>query len=397
MIRTTPFRPRLAELDDQHLFTHWEGYLSPLRYTHAPKHEYFAVRHAVGVLDTSPLHQYRVTGPGAERLLEGVLLRDVRRCDVGRAQYTAWCDERGFVRQDGLVLREADGYLLSAARATYGWLTDLARDLPARAPVEVQDVSDDLAVLAVQGPAAARALEPLAPAVTSMRPFDHARLPVAGHDVLVSATGFTGGPGFELTVGVDGALDVLDAVLAAGRGHGIRPYGEEAMDVLRVEAGLPLVDVEWHDGRLAETDADRVTPDELGLGWMVDPGRAFVGADAVRRERREASTRWRTVGVVVDWQHWDALHRAAGRHPAVLEGRAPYELLLTDDHGTEVGYTTSLVWSPVLQAHVGIARVRPDHAGPGTVLHQELTLDHRSTPVRVSTTTLPHLRRGGAR
>lgn len=395
MIRTTPFRPRLAELDDQHLFTHWEGHLSPLRYTHAPKHEYFAVRHAVGLFDTSPLHQYRVTGPGAERLLAGVLLRDVRRCDVGRAQYTAWCDERGFVRQDGLVMREADGYLLSAARATHGWLTDLARDLPASLPVEVQDVSDDLAVLAVQGPAAPTVLEPLVAAVAAMKPFDHLRAPVARHGVLVSATGFTGGPGFELTVAADGALDVLDAVLAAGRGHGVRPYGEEAMDVLRVEAGLPLVDVEWHDGRLAETDADRVTPDELGLGWMVDPARAFVGADAVRRERRDGTTRWRTVGVVVDWEHWDSLHRASGRHPAVLEGRAPYELLLTQDDGTEVGYTTSLVWSPLLQAHVGLARVRPDLATPGTVLHQELTLDHHATRVRVRTTTPNHLR--GAR
>ncbi|GAB3991836.1 aminomethyltransferase family protein [Nocardioides marmoraquaticus] len=395
MIRTTPFRPRLAELDDQHLFTHWEGHLSPLRYTHAPKHEYFAVRHAVGLFDTSPLHQYRVTGPGAERLLAGVLLRDVRRCDVGRAQYTAWCDERGFVRHDGLVLREADGYLLSAARATHGWLADLARDLPVSLPVEVQDVSDDLAVLAVQGPAAPTVLAPLVGAVSTMRAFDHLRAPVAGHDVLVSATGFTGGPGFELTVAADGALDVLDAVLAAGRGHGVRPYGEEAMDVLRVEAGLPLVDVEWHDGRLAETDADRVTPDELGLGWMVDPGRAFVGADAVRRERRDGSTRWRTVGVVVDWEHWDALHRASGRHPAVLEARAPYELLLTQDDGTEVGYTTSLVWSPLLQAHVGLARVRPDLAAPGTVLHQELVLDHHATRVRVRTTTPNHLR--GAR
>ena len=117
MIRTTPFHPRLSELNDQGLYTHWQGTLSPLRYTHAPKHEYFAVRNSVGVFDTSPLFKYRVTGADAERLLSQTLVRDIRQCRPGQAQYTAWCDDRGFVMEDGVVFRHSEtDFLLTSAR-----------------------------------------------------------------------------------------------------------------------------------------------------------------------------------------------------------------------------------------------------------------------------------------
>ena len=126
MIRTTPFHPRLSELNTQGLYTHWQGHLSALRYTHAPKHEYFAVRNAVGVFDTSPLFKYRIHGPDAERFLAGVLVRDIRSCRPGQAQYTLWCDDRGFVMEDGVVFRHSEtDFLLTAARPNLGWFTDL--------------------------------------------------------------------------------------------------------------------------------------------------------------------------------------------------------------------------------------------------------------------------------
>src|SRR6476646_3278588 len=117
MIRTTPFHPRLSELNTQGLYTHWQGSLSPLRYTHAPKHEYFAVRNSVGVFDTSPLYKYRISGPDAERFLAGLLIRDIRTCRPGRAQYTIWCDDRGFVMYDGVDIPTSENdFLLTAAR-----------------------------------------------------------------------------------------------------------------------------------------------------------------------------------------------------------------------------------------------------------------------------------------
>lgn len=392
MIRTTPFHARLSQLNSQGLYTHWQGHLSALRYTHAPKHEYFAVRNAVGVFDTSPLFKYRIQGPDAERFLSGVLVRDIGTCRPGRAQYTLWCDDRGFVMEDGVVFRHSESdFLLTAARPTLGWFADLAR----RLRVTLDDVSDDFGVLAVQGPRSRQVLSALMPEAGSMAYFQHAQATVASAPATLSRTGYTGDLGFEITVEAEHAVDVLDAVLEAGRGHGIRPFGEEALMMLRIEAGLPLVDVEWRNSRLAFTDDERVTPSELGMGWMLrraqESHRAFVGRDAIRRELRGHTSRWATVGLVVDWAHWDRLHRDAGLLPPKDEHPLPYESMLFDaaTGGSQVGYTTSSMYSPMLQRHIGLARVRPDLAEPGTEVYLELAISHHNTTVSARTATLP--------
>lgn len=389
-MRTTPFHDRLLELNDQHLFTHWQGTLSPLRYSHAPKHEYFAVRNSVGVFDTSPLYKYAVTGPDAERLFAGTLVRDIKTCRPGQAQYTAWCDDQGFVMHDGVVFRHsADEFLLTAGRPTLSWFEELGAGLR----VELEDVTDAYAMLAVQGPRSRTVLAGLMPEAESLAYFDHAPAKVAGAAVTLSRTGYTGDLGFEITVPADDAVAVLDAVLEAGRDHSIRPFGEEALMTLRIEAGLPLVDIEWHDSRLAFSDADRVTPKELGFGWMLrgvrDGSRRFVGSEAIRRELVEETSRWLTTGIVVDAADWDRLYREADLFPPKSEHPWPYEAMVLDDDGTEVGYCTSFVYSPVLQQHIGIARVRPDLAAVGTALRLELAINHHNTTVRVHTTSMP--------
>jgi aminomethyltransferase len=392
MITTTPFHPMLSELNTQGLYTHWQGHLSPLRYTHAPKHEYFAVRNAVGVFDTSPLFKYRITGPDAERFLAGVLVRDIRACRPGHAQYTLWCDDRGFVMEDGVVFRHSEtDFLLTAARPTLGWFADLA----GRLRVRIEDVSDDYGVLAVQGPRSRAVLSALTPGADSLAYFEHAQAKVASAAVMLSRTGYTGDLGFELTVESAQALDVLEAVLRAGDGHGLRPFGEEALMMLRIEAGLPLVDVEWTNSRLAFTDHERVTPTELGMGWMLrgvqDETRPFLGRAAIRRELDGRTSRWATVGVVVDVEQWVRLHRDAGLLPAKDEHPLPYESMLYDAPagGSQVGYTTSFMYSPVLQRHIGLARVRPDLAAPGSEVHLETAIHHHNTTVLARTAKLP--------
>jgi aminomethyltransferase len=392
MVRTTPFHPRLSELNTEGLYMHWQGFLSSLRYTHAPKHEYFAVRNAVGVFDTSPLFKYRIHGPDAERFLAGVLVRDIRTCSPGQAQYTVWCDDRGFVMQDGVVFRHSESdFLLTAARPCLGWFADLA----GRLRVAFQDVSDDYGVLAVQGPRSRAVLASLMPEAGTLAYFEHAPAKVDSAPVTLSRTGYTGDLGFELTVETEHAVDVLDAVLEAGEGHSIRPFGEQALMMLRIEAGLPLIDVEWHDSRLAFTDHERVTPTELGLGWMLrhvhDHDRPFVGAAAIRRELADHGSRWATVGVVVDREHWARLHRDAGLLPPKDEHPLPYESMLYDaaSGATQVGYTTSLMYSPVLQRHIGLARVVPQLAAPGSEVHLELVVHHHTTRVATHTAKLP--------
>ena len=390
MIRTTPFHERLSTLDTQGLSTHWNGHLSALRYTHSPKHEYFAVRNAVGVFDASPLAKYRIHGPDAERFLAGVLVRDVRTCRPGQAQYTLWCDDRGFVMEDGVVFRHSESeFVLTAARPTLGWFADLT----GRLRVQVEDVSDDYGVLAVQGPRSRAVLASLMPEVGALGWLEHTPAKVAGAPVTVSRTGYTGDLGFEVSVEAEHALDVLDAVLEAGSGHSIRPFGEDALMMLRIEAGLPLIDVEWRNSRLAFTDAERVTPTELGMGWMLrtvlTDSRPFIGRDALRRELAEGTSRWATTGLVVDWEHWARLHREAGVLAPKDERPLPYESMLYDATGSQVGYTTSLMFSPVLQRHIGLARVRPDVAAPGSEVRLELAVQHRTTTVAARTARLP--------
>ena len=390
MIRTTPFHERLSALNTQGLYTHWNGHLSSLRYTHSPKHEYFAVRNAVGVFDTSPLSKYRIHGPDAERFLAGVLVRDVRNCRAGQAQYTLWCDDRGYVVEDGVVFRHSEtDFLLTAARPTLGWFSDLT----GRLRVQVEDVSDEYGVLAVQGPRSRAVLSQLMPEVDALAWFEHAPAKLAGAPVTVSRTGYTGDLGFELAVEADHALDVLDAVLDTGSGHSMRPFGEEALMMLRIEAGLPLIGVEWNNSRLAFTDHERVTPTELGMGWMLrtvpTDSRPFIGRDALRREHDEGTSRWATTGLVVDWEQWARLHREAGVLPPKDEHPLPYESMLYDAAGTQVGYTTSLMFSPVLQRHIGLARVRPDLAAPGSEVRLELAIQHRNTTVAAHTARLP--------
>ena len=389
IVRTTPFHDRLSELNTSGLYTHWQGYLSALRYGSAPKHEYFAVRNSVGVFDTSPLYKYWIRGRDAERFLAGVLLRDIRAFPPGRALYTMWCDDRGFVMEDGVVFRHSDTeFLMTAARPNLGYLQDLV----GRLSVELEDVTEAYGVLAVQGPRSRDVLARLSGEVEALRFFELAQTKIASAPVIVSRTGYTGDLGYELTVPADQAIDVLDAVLEAGEGHGMRPFGEEALMMLRIEAGLALVDVEFHNSRLVFTDDDRFTPQELGMGWMLrglDDDRAFVGRDAIRRELAEGTSRWTSVGLIVDWQDWNRLYRDAGLLPPKDERPLPYESMLYDDDGSQIGHATSFMYSPVLQRHIGLARVRPHLAKAGTQVHLELTVNHHTTRVLARTARTP--------
>jgi len=389
VITTTPFHPRLNQLNTTGLYTHWSGHLSALRYSHAPKHEYFAVRNSVGIFDTSPLFKYWIRGRDAERFLAGLFVRDIRTCRPGRAQYTIWCDDRGFVMEDGVAFRHSDNeFFMTAARPNLGFFQDLA----GRLDVEITDVSDDYGVLAVQGPRSRAVLAELTGDIAGLRYFEHTETKIGKAAVTVSRTGYTGDLGYEVAVPSDHALEVLDALLAAGDGHGIRPFGEEALMMLRIEAGLPLIDVDFHNSRLVFTDHDRVTPQELGMGWMlrgIDDDRAFVGRDAIRRELADGTSRWATVGLVVDWEDWNRLYREAGLLPEKNEQPLGWESMLYDATGNHIGYATAFMYSPVLQRHIGMARVLPAHSATGSELHLETTINHHNTTVLARTARMP--------
>jgi aminomethyltransferase len=377
VIKRTPFYERLSELNHTGLWTHWSGYLSALRYDSSAKHEYFAVRNSVGVFDTSPLHKYWIRGRDSERFLAGVLTRDIRRCRPGHAQYTVWCDDRGFVLEDGVVFRHSTSeYFMTTAGPNLGYL----RDLVGRLEVDIEDVTDVYGVLAVQGPRSREILALLAPEVTGLPYFGLTQAKIGPTPVTISRTGYTGDLGFEIFVGADDAIAVLDAVLEAGDGRGLRPFGEDALLMTRIEAGLVLRNVEFRSSRLAFSDADRITPKELGFGWMLRgidaTDRPFIGRTAILRELAENTSRWASVGLRVDWRDHDRLYTDAGLIAPKDATPLSYESMLYDDEGQRIGYATSLMYSPVLQRHIAMARIRPDLATPGTRVNLELTINH---------------------
>ena len=193
-----------------------------------------------------------------------------------------------------------------------------------------------------------------------------------------------------------------DAVWESVQGYGVQPFGLDALQMLRIEAGLLLLDADFDSSRYAWNDAHRSTPIELGWSWMfrdlAADDRAFIGRRALERELAERTSRWAMRGLVVDWEDHDRVYDEAGLlpprdHTPVLEDWMVY----ADDAGpdgrgeagAQAGYATSFMYSPVLQRHIAIARVRPDLAEPGTPVKLEFTVNHRYEQVAAQVARLP--------
>jgi aminomethyltransferase len=378
MIRTTPFHERTSALNQTGLWEHWSNHLVAVRYQQADKTEYFAVRNSAGLFDSSPLYKYRFTGSDAERFLSGVLVRDVRALQPGHAQYTLWCDDRGFVVEDGVVLRHSPhDFVLTAAEPNL----DYFERLVGRLDVGIEEVTDDWAVLAVQGPRSAALLGTLTPDVAGLPYFGLTSTKIGRVPVTISRTGYTGDLGFEIWVPAGDALKVWDAVWKTSRGQGVIPIGMTALYMARIEAGLVLLDVDFHSSRFAWTDADKTTPTELGLGWMLrnleTDDRTFIGRDAIARELRDKTSRWRLSGLIVDWQDYDRIYGAAGLIPPKDHTPIHDEYYVYDDDLNQLGYATSQMYSPMLQRHIALARVPLDRSTPGSRVKLELAVNHR--------------------
>jgi len=386
MIRTTPFHERTSALNETGLWEHWSNCLVAQRYQMSEKFEYFAIRNAAGLFDTSPLYKYRITGPDAGRFLGGVLARDPSRLAVGHAQYTLWCDDRGFVIEDGVLLHvDENDYWLTAAEPNLAYFEGLLGRLDAT----VEDVTEDWGVISVQGPYARDLVAAVAPAAKDLAYFGLVRTKIDRVPVLVSRTGYTGDLGYEIWIPAADAIKVWDAVAAAGAGRGVIPFGMTALYMARIEAGLVLLDVDFHSSRFAWTDADRTTPIELGLGWMFrdlsssangtnghDP-RAFIGGDAIARELRDRTSRWQLTGLVVDWRDYDRIYDAAGLIPPKDHTPVQDEYYIYDDDLRQLGYATSQMYSPMLQRHIALARVPLALATPGSRVKLEMPVAHR--------------------
>ena len=390
MIRTTPFHERTATLNETQLWSHWSGYLAADRYQMSDKFEYFAVRNAAGLFDSSPLFKYRISGKDAERFLAGILARDIRACAPGNAQYTCWLDDRGFVIEDGVILHpRKDEYLLTSAEPNFAYFADRI----GRMDVTIEDVGADIGTLALQGPRSRALLAKLVPQMEHIPYFGVARGEIGGAAVTVSRTGYSGDLGYEVWIDAPDALHVWDTLWDSMEGQGVLPFGLAALYMLRIEAGLLLLDADFDSSRFAWNDAHRSTPIELGWAWMFKDlktdDRAFIGRKALEAEIADKTSRWAMRGLIVDWQDYDRVYNEAGLIPPKDHSPIVEDWMLYDDDYERVGYATSFMYSPMLQRHIAIARVRPDFARFGTKVDLEFTVDHHYERVAAHVARLP--------
>ena len=385
----TPFHPRAAALNRKMQWREWSGYWASSAYADFHDIEYNAIREAAAVIDVSPLYKYRITGPDAIALTDRVITRDATRLQVGQVYYTPWCDEHGKVIDDGTVHRVGEQEIRwTAADPQFRWLRLNAAGLD----VEIEDVSESLAALALQGPFSRAVLEAATGADWSDLDYFRRRPgAIAGIDIDVSRTGYTGDLGYELWIPAGHAEAVWDRLFEVGKAWAIRPAGMLALDVARLEAGLILLEVDYTSARHAMNPEQNYSPSEIGLGRLVALDKAdYVGRRALRAEQAAGGPPRRLVGLQLDWYDIEAQFDAQGLPPAISPtvDRSPVPVFAG---GRQVGRATSHGWSPLLKQAIALASVPPRHDRIGARLEVEWTVEGRRGRVGASVVPLPFL------
>ncbi len=385
----TAFHARTAPLNTKLQWREWSGYLTASAYHDSHEIEYNAIREAAALIDVSPLYKYLVSGPDSTRLVDRVITRDATKLDVGRVYYTSWCNEEGLVVDDGTVARvDERTYRWTAADPSLRWFRMNARGFD----VEIDDVSERVSALAVQGPLSRDVLEAATEASWGdLAYFGHRAGRVGGIPVDVSRTGYTGDLGYEVWVESRDALEVWDAFVRAGGAYGILPAGMLALDVARIEAGLILIEVDFDSVRRALISEQSFSPFELGiLGRFVDFGKhaEFVGRRALEREQKRGGPPRRLVGLELEWEPLEALYRAKGLTPT-MQPVASREPLPLYRRGRQIGKATSTTWSPILKKVVALASVREDQSRSGTMIEIEWTVEARRSRTPATVVELP--------
>jgi aminomethyltransferase len=368
----TPVHERTFALCESLNYREWSGYYTVSAYESHHEHEYNAIRNAAALIDVSPLFKYMVTGPDAARLVDRLITRDVSKMSVGQVYYTPWCDEHGKVIDDGTVSRLGDQtFRWTAADPSLRWFRQNAEGMN----VQVEDVSEEIAALALQGPTSGKLLRAVAKAdIDALKYFRVTAGTIAGVNVEISRTGYTGDLGYEIWMPAKHALAVFDALIDGGKPFDIKPAGMLALDVARIEAGLLLIEVDFFSSRKAMIASQMYSPYELGMDRLVSLSKGrFIGQRALREEHKRGHAR-QVVGLEVDWNEVEKIYDAAGLAPAVA-ATASRVATPVYRNGRQVGKATSTTWSPVLKRMIALATVDRPHYAEGTQLQFEMTVE----------------------
>jgi aminomethyltransferase len=383
----TAFHERTLALCESLNFKEWSGYYTVGAYEMTHEHEYNAIRNASALIDISPLYKYRLTGKDTTKLVNRVITRDINKVAVDQVIYCCWCDPEGKVIDDGTITRLGENeYRWTAADPSLRWFRQNSLGLD----VEIEDISEKVAALALQGPTSGKLLHAAASAdIASLKYFRVTHGTIAGVQVDISRTGYTGDLGYEIWVPWNNALKVFDELMSKGKAFDIHPAGMVALDIARVEAGLILIEVDYISSKRALIDEQKYSPAEIGLGKLVDLKKEnFVGREALEREAKKGGPARQLVGLEINWSEVEALYEQIGMAPQV-PGTASRVAVPVYRGGRQVGKATSTTWSPTLKRMIALASVSKESATLGSTLNMELTVEAARKSVSAKIVPLP--------
>ena len=368
----TAFHERTLALCESLNYREWSGYYTVSVYEMHHEHEYNAIRNSAALIDISPLYKYKVAGKDATKFVNRVISRDINKVAIDQVIYCCWCDPEGKVIDDGTITRLAENeYRWTAADPSLRWFQQNALGLNVR----IEDITEQVAALALQGPTSGRLLNATAEAnITNLKYFRVTHGKIAGVPVDISRTGYTGDLGFEIWMPWKDAVKVWDELNSKGKAFDIHPAGMIALDIARIEAGLILIEVDYTSSKKALIDAQKFSPVEIGLGKLVDLKKeTFVGREALAREAKKGAER-ALVGLEINWNEVESLYDKVGMAPQV-PSMASRTAVPVYRGGRVIGKATSTTWSPTLKKMIALASVNRENSAAGTTLNMEITVE----------------------
>ena len=333
----SPFYDFFASRETEGHWYNWNGYKSPTILSDEEL-EYFSIRSTCSIFDISPLNKYRIIGPEAEAFLNKLTVRNVAKQNVATVKYTLWCDQEGFVIDDGTLFRISDNdFRLCSQEKHLPWLIDTSYGFD----VEIIDESKDICGISLQGPTSASILRLLGlKRIDNLKPFHLVQTKISNMPVTISRTGFTGDLGYEIFMKNSVANKIIGKVWKAGSKHGLTAIGYNALNMARIEAGFIVANVDFISSDHAIRSDRCRRPDDLGLGWLVDTDKGFFnGKKAIVNSKLENNTAFRVYALEID-----------GKEP--VEGSIIYY-----NKKDEVGTVTSAVWSPMAKKSIALAQL----------------------------------------
>jgi len=382
----TAFHDRTFALCQSLNYREWSGYYTVSVYEVHHDHEYNAIRNAAALIDITPLYKYLISGKDATKLVNRVITRDINKVAVGQVIYCCWCDEQGKVIDDGTITQlEQNKYRWTAADPSLRWFRQNGLNMDVR----VEDISEKIAALALQGPTSGKLLKAGAEAeIANLKYFRMTQGKIAGVPVDISRTGYTGDLGYEIWVSWDDAVKVWDALMDVGKRFDIQAAGMLALDVARIEAGLLLIEVDYNSSKKALIASQKYSPYELGFGKMVHLEKEnFVGRSALAVAQKQGVPR-QLVGLEIDWTEVEARYEKFGLTPAAptQASRVHVPVYLGEK---QAGKATSTTWSPLLKKMIALASVDTEHSKIDTKLQMEITIEAMRQRVTARVVKLP--------